>query len=249
MKNSLTKKLIEKYSRQIVLKDIGILGQRKIINSKVLIVGAGGLGCPAADYLSRAGVGSLGIADHDKVNLSNIHRQSLYDSTDVGKFKVEAIKNKIKKINPSVRLKLFKKKINKDNVKNIIKDFDIIVDGSDNFQTKFLLNKFSIKFKKKLVVGAISKFDGHIFSFDFKIKKIPCLKCFYQSDPSNEILDCETEGIIGPLAGIIGSIQSIQVLKLILNIKNDIFGKILIMDFKSLNFKKIKFSKKINCIC
>ncbi len=249
MKNSLTKKLIEKYSRQIVLKDIGILGQRKIINSKVLIVGAGGLGCPAADYLSRAGVGSLGIADHDKVNLSNIHRQSLYDSTDVGKFKVEAIKNKIKKINPSVRLKLFKKKINKDNVRNIIKDFDIIVDGSDNFQTKFLLNKFSIKFKKKLVVGAISKFDGHIFSFDFKIKKIPCLKCFYQSDPSNEILDCESEGIMGPLAGIIGSIQSMQVLKLILNMKNDIFGKILIMDFKSLNFKKIKFSKKINCIC
>ena len=249
MKNSLTKKLIEKYSRQIVLKDIGISGQRKIINSKILIVGAGGLGCPVADYLSRAGVGFLGIADHDKVNLSNIHRQSLYDSTDVGKFKIEAIKNKIKKINPSVRLKLFKKKINKDNIKNIIKNFDIIVDGSDNFQTKFLLNKFSIKFEKKLVVGAISKFDGHIFSFDFKIKKIPCLKCFYQSDPSNEILDCESEGIMGPLAGIIGSIQSMQVLKLILNMKNDIFGKILIMDFKSLNFKKIKFSKKINCIC
>ena len=249
MKNSLTKKLIEKYSRQIVLKDIGISGQRKIINSKILIVGAGGLGCPVADYLSRAGVGFLGIADHDQVNLSNIHRQSLYDSTDVGKFKIEAIKNKIKKINPSVRLKLFKKKINKDNIKNIIKNFDIIVDGSDNFQTKFLLNKFSIKFEKKLVVGAISKFDGHIFSFDFKIKKMPCLKCFYQSDPSDEILDCESEGIIGPLAGIIGSIQSMQVLKLILNMKNDIFGKILIMDFKSLNFKKIKFSKKINCIC
>jgi len=249
MKNSLSKKLIEKYSRQIVLKDIGISGQKKIINSKVLIVGAGGLGCPVADYLSRAGVGSLGIADYDKVNLSNIHRQSLYDSTDVGKFKVEVIKNKIKKINPSVKLKLFKKKINKDNIKNIINNFDIIVDGSDNFQTKFLLNKFSIKFKKKLVVGAISKFDGHIFSFDFKIKKIPCLKCFYQSDPSDEILDCESEGIMGPLAGIIGSIQSMQVLKLILNMKNDIFGKILIMDFKSLNFKKIKFSKKINCIC
>lgn len=249
MKNSLSKKLIEKYSRQIVLKDIGISGQKKIINSKVLIVGAGGLGCPVADYLSRAGVGSLGIADHDKVNLSNIHRQSLYDSTDVGKFKVEVIKNKIKKINPSVKLKLFKKKINKNNIKNIINNFDIIVDGSDNFQTKFLLNKFSIKFKKKLVVGAISKFDGHIFSFDFKIKKIPCLKCFYQSDPSDEILDCESEGIMGPLAGIIGSIQSMQVLKLILNMKNDIFGKILIMDFKSLNFKKIKFSKKINCIC
>ena len=249
MKNRLTKNLIERYSRQIVLKDVGISGQKAIINSKVLIVGVGGLGCPVTDYLSRAGVGTLGIADHDKVNLSNIHRQSLYDSKDVGKYKVEVIKNKIKKINPSTKFKLFKKKINENNFKNIINNFDIVVDGSDNFQTKFLLNKFSIKFKKKLIVGAISKFDGHIFSFDFKYKKIPCLKCFYQSDPSDEILNCESEGIIGPLAGIVGNIQSMQVLKRILNIKDDLYGKILIMNFKSLNFRKVKFNKKKNCIC
>jgi len=249
MKNKLTKNIIERYSRQIVLKDIGISGQKEIINSKVLIVGVGGLGCPVADYLSRAGIGTLGIADYDKVSLSNIHRQSLFDSSDVGKFKVKVIKNRLKKINPSIKFKLFKTKVCEDNVSKIIKNFDIIVDGSDNFKTKFLLNKFSIKLKKKLIIGAISKFDGHVFSFDFNNKKNPCLKCFYQSDPSDEVLNCETEGIIGPLAGIVGNIQSVQVLKSILNIKDDFYGKILIMNFKSLNFRKVKFNKKKNCVC
>ena len=249
MKKKLNKNIIERYSRQIVLRDIGISGQKKIINSKVLIIGAGGLGCPIADYLSRAGIGTLGIADHDKVNLSNIHRQSLYNIKDIGKFKVEALKNKIKQINPSIKLKLYKKKINEDSLEKIINNFDIIVDGSDNFKTKFLLNKFSIKYNKKLIVGAISKFDGHIFSFNFKNKKNPCLKCFYQSDPSDDILDCESEGIIGPLAGIVGNMQSMQVLKAILNIKDDLCGKILIMNFKSLNFRKVKFGKRKNCVC
>ncbi len=249
MKNKLSKKQIERYSRQIVLKDIGISGQKEIIKSKVLIIGVGGLGCPVADYLIRSGIGTLGIADFDKVNLSNIHRQSLYNTDDIGKPKVGVLKQKLKKINPFCKIKIFKKKICINNIENIINNFDIIVDGSDNFKTKFLINKFSIKLKKKLVVGAISKFDGHIFSFDFKKKKIPCLKCFYQSEPSDEILNCETEGIIGPLAGIVGNIQSIQVLKTILNIKDNLIGKILIMNFKSMNFRIVKFSKKTNCIC
>ena len=144
MKNSLNKSIIERYSRQIVLKDVGVVGQKAIINSKVLIIGAGGLGCPIADYLSRAGVGIIGIADYDKVSLSNIHRQSLYDSMDVGKFKVKVLKQKIKLINPLIKIKIFKKKITDKNLNNIIKSFDIIVDGTDNFKTKFLLNKYSI---------------------------------------------------------------------------------------------------------
>ena len=137
MKNSLNKSTIERYSRQIVLKDVGVIGQKAIINSKVLIIGAGGLGCPIADYLSRAGVGTIGIADYDKVSLSNIHRQSLYDSMDVGKFKVNVLKQKIKSINPLIKIKIFKKKITDKNLNNIIKSFDIIVDGTDNFKTKF----------------------------------------------------------------------------------------------------------------
>ncbi|MDP7541378.1 MAG: HesA/MoeB/ThiF family protein [Candidatus Pelagibacter bacterium] len=249
MKNSLNKNLIERYSRQIVLKNVGIAGQKAIINSKVLIVGAGGLGCPIVDYLSRAGVGTIGIADHDKVCLSNIHRQSLYSSKDVGKFKVNVLKEKIKSINPLIKIKIFKKKITYKNLNSIIKSFDIIIDGSDNFKTKFLLNEYSIKYKKILIVGAISKFDGHVFTFNFKNQNIPCLKCFYQSKPSDEILNCEAEGIMGPVAGIIGNIQANEVLKKILSIGSNLDGSILIINLLKFNFKKVSYSKKKNCIC
>ena len=249
MKNSLNKNLIERYSRQIVLKNVGIAGQKAIINSKVLIVGAGGLGCPIADYLSRAGVGTIGIADHDKVCLSNIHRQPLYNSKDVGKFKVNVLKEKIKSINPLIKIKIFKKKSTDKNLNSIIESFDIIIDGSDNFKTKFLLNEYSIKYKKILIVGAISKFDGHVFTFNFKNQNIPCLKCFYQSEPSDEILNCEAEGIMGPVAGIIGNIQANEVLKKILSIGSNLDGSILIINLLKFNFKKVLYSKKKNCIC
>ena len=249
MKNNLNKNIIERYSRQIILKDIGIVGQKKIINSKVLIVGAGGLGCPVVDALSRAGVGIIGIADDDKVNLSNIHRQTLYNSNDVGKFKVNVVKKKIKNINPYIKIITLKQKITEKNIFKIIKNFEIIVDGSDNFKTKFLLNKYSIKYSKTLIVGAISKFDGHVFTFNFKNKKTPCLKCFYQTMPSDDLLNCEAEGILGPVAGIIANIQANEVLKKILNIGKDLTGSILILNLLSLNLRKVNFLKKKNCIC
>ncbi len=249
MINNLNKNQIERYSRQIILKNVGIIGQKKINNSKVLIIGAGGLGCPIIDYLSRAGVGTIGIADFDKINLSNIHRQSLFDSKDIGKYKVDIIKKKIKSINSFIKIKTYKKKITEKNLNFIIKSFDIIVDGSDNFKTKFLLNKYSIKYKKILIVGAISKFDGHVFTFDFKDNKTPCLKCFYQSEPSDEILNCEAEGIMGPVAGIIGNIQANEILKKILKIGKDLNKNILIINLLTLNFRKVTFKKRKNCLC
>ena len=249
MKNNLNKRVIERYSRQIILKNVGVVGQKNIFNSKVLIIGAGGLGCPIIDYLSRSGVGTIGVADYDKVTLSNIHRQSLYNSQDIGKHKVEVLKKKIKLINPYTKIKTYKKKINKNNIDNIIKNFDIIVDGSDNFKTKFLINKYSIKYKKILILGAISKFDGHVFTFNFKHRKTACLKCFYQSEPSDEVLNCETEGIIGPVAGIIANIQANEVLKKILNIGVDLQNSILIVNLLSIKFKKFSFTKKRKCIC
>ena len=249
MKNILNKNHIERYSRQIVLKDVGVVGQKKIRSSKVLIVGAGGLGCPIVDYLSRAGVGTIGIADFDKINLSNIHRQNLYNSKDIGKYKVDVVKEKIKSINPFTKIKTYKKKITNKNLNNVIKSFDIIVDGSDNFKTKFLLNKYSIKYKKNLIVGAINKFDGHVFTFDFKDKKTPCLRCFYQSEPSDEILNCEAEGIMGPVAGIIGNIQANEVLKKILKIGKNLNKYILVINLLTLNFRKVAFKKKKKCIC
>ena len=245
----LSKKDIERYSRQIVLKDISFLGQKKIIKSKVLIVGMGGLGCPVADSLTRCGVGTLGIIDHDIINISNLHRQSLYDSNDVGKFKVDIASKKIKKINPKIKVFKYREKIKKNNVKEIMKKFDIVIDGSDNFATKFLLNEYSIKLKKILIVGAISKFDGHVFTFDFSKKNEPCLKCFYQTNPSVDILNCEAEGILGPVGGIIGNLQSNEALKKILKIKSTLQGKIFILNLKELKFRLAKFIKKNKCIC
>ena len=250
MKSQQNKKIIERFSRQIVLKDIGILGQKKILSSKVLIIGAGGLGSPVAEYLSRAGIGSLGIVDDDKVSLSNLHRQSLYNTSDIDKFKVKIAKDKINKINPNTKVTIYKVRLNNNNFKKIINDYDYIVDGSDNFKTKFLLNDFCLKFKKVLITGAISKFDGHIFTFDFEKKKIPCLRCFFQeSEITNDLLNCESEGILGTVAGIVGTIQANEVLKKILNIGTGLDGYIFIIDLLHLNFRKVKFNKRKNCLC
>jgi adenylyltransferase/sulfurtransferase len=250
MKSQLNKKIIERFSRQIVLKDIGILGQKRILSSKVLIVGAGGLGSPVAEFLSRAGIGSLGIIDDDKVSLSNLHRQSLYNTSDIGKFKVKIAKDKIKKINPNIKVTTYKIRLNTNNFKKIINYYDYIVDGSDNFSTKFLLNDFCLKYKKFLVSGAISKFDGHIFSFNFKNKKLPCLRCFFQDiEPSDDHLNCEAEGILGTVAGIVGTLQANEILKKILNIGNSLYGFILILNFLDLNFRKVKIKKYKTCIC
>ncbi len=248
MINNLKKKDIERYSRQIILKDIGIIGQKKIFSSKVLIIGIGGLGCPVADHLSRSGVGTIGIVDFDKVSLSNIHRQSLYNSSDIGKYKVDVLYKNLKKINPRIKINKYKLKASQKNIKKIIDKYDLIIDGSDNFKTKFLLNEISIKFKKIFISAAISKFDGHVFTFNFK-KKDPCLKCFYQSIPSDEILNCEAEGILGPIAGVVGSIQANEALKMILNIGKYLYSNILIINLKDLHFRKVKFKKKNGCIC
>jgi len=250
MKSQMNKKIIERFSRQIVLKDIGTLGQKKILSSKVLIVGVGGLGSPAVEFLSRAGIGSLGIIDDDIISLSNLHRQSLYNTSDIGKLKVKIAKDKIKKINPNTKVTIYNIRLNNINFKKIINNYDYIVDGSDNFKTKFLLNDFCLKFKKTLVTGAISKFDGHIFTFNFKNKKIPCLRCFFQeSNISNDLLNCESDGILGTVAGIVGTIQANEVLKKILNIGMGLDGYIFIIDLLHLKFRKVKLKKRKNCIC
>ena len=250
MSLKLSKNQLEKYSRQIILKNIGILGQKKILNSKVLIIGMGGLGCPVAEFLTRSGVGFLGIVDHDLVSLSNIHRQTLYDEKDLGKLKVKATKKKLANINSKTKIDIYNFKLNKKKFTKIIKNYDYIVDGTDNFETKFLINDISLKYKKFLVSGAISKFDGHIFTFDFNNKKNPCLRCFYQEETiSDDILNCEHEGILGTIAGIIGTMQANEILKKILNVGQNLNGFILIIDFLNLNFRKVKFNKRKKCKC
>ncbi len=250
MSKNLNKKEIEKFSRQIILKNIGVIGQKKILNSKVLIIGMGGLGCPVAEFLTRSGIGTLGIIDHDAVSLSNIHRQSLYNDKDINQSKVKVAKKKLNKINSKTKINIFNFKLNKTTFEKIIKNYDYIVDGTDNFESKFLINDLSLKYKKFLVTGAISKFDGHIFTFNFTNKKDPCLRCFYQEEKiSDEILNCEYEGILGTVAGTIGTLQANEILKKILNIGQNLNGYIFILDLLNLNFRKAKINKRKKCLC
>ena len=245
MKNSLNKSEIERFSRQLVLKNIGAKGQKKILSSKILVVGVGGLGCPAAENLVRAGIGTIGLIDNDIVNLSNIHRQSLFNSKDVKKLKVSVAAKKLKKINPLTKIKTYKSRLDKNNIQKIIKDYELIIDGSDNFKTKFLVNDYCIKYKKKLITGAISKFDGHIFTFDFKDKKTASLKNFYQEkEISDDILNCEFDGVIGTTASIVGATQANEALKMIMQIGQNLKNQILILDLLNLNFRKVRFKKK-----
>ena len=250
MSKNLNKKEIEKFSRQIILKNIGAIGQKKILDSKVLIIGMGGLGCPVAEFLTRSGIGTLGIVDHDTVSLSNIHRQILYNEKDINQSKVKIAKKKLNKINSKTKIKILNLKLNKTVFEKIIKNYDYIVDGTDNFESKFLINDLSLKYKKFLVTGAISKFDGHIFTFNFVNKKNPCLRCFYQEEKiSDEILNCEYEGILGTVAGIVGTLQANEILKKILNIGQNLNGFILILDLLNLSFRKAKINKRKKCKC
>ena len=246
-----TKRQIDRYSRQIILKKIGVLGQKKLLRSSVLIVGAGGLGSPISIYLTAVGVGKLGVVDNDNVEMSNLSRQIVFNTDDIKKNKSFAAVNKLKKINPDIQFQSFKKKLTANNINKIAKNFKIIVDGSDNFKTRFLINDYCFKNKKILVSGAINKFDGQVYTFNFQRKESPCLKCFIPRLPNEEqeIENCENEGVIGTLGGIIGSIQANEVVKEILGIGHTLCGYILIIDALKLTFRKVKLNKRSDCYC
>ena len=245
-----TKKQIDRYSRQIILKKIGVVGQKKLLKSNVLIVGAGGLGSPISIYLAALGIGKIGIIDKDSVEISNLSRQIIFSTNDLKKNKSSVAINKLRKINPDIKLHSFNKRLTKKNINQIAKNFDLIVDGSDNFRTRFLINDYCLKNRKILVSGAISKFDGQVYTFNFSKKKSPCLRCFIPIVPSNPDVDnCEYEGVLGTLGGIIGTIQANEVIKEILRIGNTLCGYILIIDGLKLTFRKIRLNKRSDCYC
>ncbi len=241
----ITNRDLKRYSKQIILKKIGLVGQKKIFSSKVLIVGAGGLGCPLLLYLTNSGVGNIGVVDNDKIQESNLNRQILFTSNDVGKSKVIQARKVIKKINKKIKIKIYNEKINKKNIKKIAGNFDIICDCTDNFKARYLINDYCLKYKKHLISAAISKFDGQIFSFDFK-KKTPCFRCFVPETPDLDN-NCETDGVMSTLAGIAGTLQANEVINTILN-KNKLEGKILVFNSLLTEFRKIKLFKNSKCI-
>ena len=246
----LNKKEIERYSRQIILKKIGAAGQTKLLNSSALIVGAGGLGSPIALYLSALGVGKIGIIDKDKVEDSNLARQVIFETNDIKKNKASAAVKKLKKINPNIKLRSFDKKLTSKNINKIASNYKLIIDGSDNFETRFLINDYCLSKKKILISGAISKFDGQVYTFNFLKKKSPCLRCFIPKMPKNaEIDNCEFDGVISTLCGIVGSIQANEAVKEIVNIGESLCGYILIIDALKLSFRKVKLDKRSDCSC
>ena len=244
-KSSIETKDFKRYYRQLILKKIGISGQKKIFKSRVLVVGAGGLGCPLLLYLAYSGVGNLGIVDHDKVELSNLSRQILFTKKDIGKYKTLVSKSFIKKINKKINVRIFTQKINKVNIGKIAKNYHIICDGTDNFKSRLLINDYCIQNKKILISSAINKFDGQLFTFDFR-KKTPCFRCFMPEAPINES-NCESSGIMTTLAGIAGSLQANEVIKSILNIKNSMKENIMIFDALKSNFRRVKLLKNPSC--
>tara|TARA_Y100000591_G_C21689058_1_gene622124 strand:+ start:179 stop:928 length:750 start_codon:yes stop_codon:yes gene_type:complete len=235
----------KRFEKQIILKKVGVIGQKKIKKAKVLIVGMGGLGCPLLVYLASSGVGDIGIVDHDKVELSNLNRQILFNNLDVAKYKVIQAKTKINKIYRNIRIKTFKLKLNSKNIKSTLKDYDIVCDGSDNYDTRYLINDYCKKNRKILISAAISKFDGHLFKFNFK-KKSPCFRCFMPEQPDLQN-NCETDGIFSPVAGVMGTLQANEVLKTILTLKDDLNTNLLVFNSLKMSLRKVKINLLSDC--
>jgi len=241
----ISNKEYEKFSKQIILKKFGIVGQKKIKSSKILVIGMGGLGCPLSIYLASLGVGTIGIVDNDKVELSNLNRQIIYDIKDIGKYKVNIARKKIKKINNKSKIKSYRIRLGKSNIEKLIKKYDIICDGTDNFETRFLINDQSLKQKKVLISAAVSGFEGHIFKFDFR-RKTPCYRCFMPEDPGKHN-NCDSLGVTPTITGIIGTLQANEVLNSILNFKSNMEKKLIVFNSIKMSLRKVNLSRNNNC--
>ena len=212
-----TDEQIERYSRHIILPEVGGSGQQKMLEARVLLLGAGGLGSPAAYYLAAAGIGNLGIVDFDRVDLSNLQRQIIHSTERIGMLKTESAKKTIQALNPDVNVTLYNEKMDSSNIMNLIEGYDYIVDGSDNFPTRYLVNDACVMKNKTLIHGSIYRFEGQVTVF--KPGDGPCYRCLYpEPPPPGMVPNCQEGGVLGVLAGVIGNLQVVEVLKLVLGI-------------------------------
>ena len=241
-----TDEQIERYSRHIILPEVGGAGQQKMLEARILLLGAGGLGSPAAYYLAAAGIGNLGIVDFDQVDLSNLQRQIIHSTERIGMLKTESAKKTIQALNPDVNVTLYNEKIDSSNILSIIKDYDYVVDGSDNFPTRYLVNDACVMENKTLIHGSIYRFEGQVTVF--KPNSGPCYRCLYPEPPPPGMSpNCQEGGVLGVLAGIIGNLQVVEVLKLILGIGKPLVGKLLIYDALKTEFRNLNLRKDASC--
>jgi adenylyltransferase/sulfurtransferase len=242
-----TEEQIQRYSRHIILPEVGGKGQKKLRDAKVFIVGAGGLGSPAALYLAAAGVGTLGIIDADRVDLSNLQRQILHTTQRVNVPKVVSAKQTLNAVNPDVQVKTYEDKLYSKNVLEIIKDYDVIMDGSDNFPTRFLVNDACFFLRKPLVSGSIFRFEGQLVVIK-AYEGNPCYRCLYpEPPPPGMIPSCQEAGVLGVLAGTIGVLQAAEALKEILGIGHGMYSRLLTYDALSMSFREVKTRKDPKC--
>lgn len=238
---------IERYSRHIILPEVGGRGQAKLLKSKVFVLGAGGLGSPALLYLAAAGVGTIGIADGDCVDLSNLQRQIIHNTAKIGKAKVLSAKESIESINPDVKVEAFHGRLTEDNIREIIRDYDVLLDGSDNFPTRFLMNDAAFFEGKTLVSGSMFRFDGQVSVFK-PAKGLPCYRCLYPEPPPKGLVpSCQEAGVLGALAGVIGVLQAVEAIKEIVGIGESLAGGLLIFDALKMTFRKVKVRKDPEC--
>lgn len=243
---SLNEEQIERYSRQIILPQVGGKGQEKLLEAKVLVIGAGGLGSPVTSYLARAGVGTLGIVDSDVVELSNLHRQILYSSDDIGEKKATAAKSLLQRINRDVKVVPYVLRLTSENIMKVIKEYDIIVDCTDNFPTRYLVNDACVLAKKILVFGAFFRYEGQ--AMVIKPAESPCMRCMFPTPPPPGLVpSCQEAGVLGALAGIIGLIQATETLKLILGIGEPLVGKFILFDALRMDLSKFDARKDKDC--
>ena len=238
-----------RYSKQIMLPQVDVEGQQKIMDSTVLIIGMGGLGSPTALYLAAAGVGHLVIADFDQVELSNLQRQIIHQTKDIGDDKVNSAKNKLTELNPEIKVTIANELIHTDNLSDLIQGVDIVLDGTDNFESRFEINKVCVENKKPLISAAVVRFEGQVSVFKGHEKDQPCYQCLY-SEEGEENESCIDNGVLAPVAGLIGTIQALQAIKVILNLGDQLSGSLLLVDALDLSFRKVKISKDPKCpIC
>ena len=244
-----TEEQIEPYSRHIILPEVGGSGQQKMLEARVLLLGAGGLGSPAAYYLAAAGIGNLGIVDFDQVDLSNLQRQIIHSTERIGMLKTESAKKTIQALNPDVNVTLYNEKMDSSNIMSLIKEYDYVVDGSDNFPTRYLVNDACVMKNKTLIHGSIYRFEGQVTVF--KPGDGPCYRCLYpEPPPPGMVPNCQEGGVLGVLAGVIGNLQVVEVLKLILGIGKPLVGKLLIYDALNTEFRNLRLRRDANCpIC
>ena len=242
-----TEEQIERYSRHIILPEVGGRGQARLLKSKVFVLGAGGLGSPALLYLAAAGVGTIGMADGDCVDMSNLQRQVIHNTSTVGKPKVHSAKESIERLNPDVKVEAIHGRLTEDNIREIIRGYDVVLDGSDNFPTRFLMNDAAFFENKPLISGSMFRFDGQVSIFNPN-KGFPCYRCLYPEPPPKGLVpSCQEAGVLGALAGVIGVLQAVEAVKMLLGIGDTLEGHLMIFDALKMTFRKVRVRKDPEC--